>query len=330
MTFRAAVLNRQGGNAFTNTESTAPMTPTVLTRRIRMSPMARREALAFYVLISPWLLGFLIFLAYPMLRSLYLSFTNYNLLSPPVWVGWQNYERLFSDPKFWQSLRVTFVYALGSVPGSTIIALSLAMVLSQKLRGVNFLRTIFFMPSILSSIAVAVLWMYIFRPEGGMLNIVLGWFGIEGPDWLLSEQWALPALILMSWWSIGGQIVIYLAGLKVIPESLYEAAEIDGANGFAKFRFVTLPMLSPTIFFNVVLAIIAALQVFDVGWVMTRGGPNDATLFYMINLYERAFQFVQMGYASALAWILFIIIMVITLLVIRSSALWVYYESEAK
>lgn len=295
-----------------------------------MSPMARREALAFYVLISPWLLGFLIFLAYPMLRSLYLSFTNYNLLSPPVWVGWQNYERLFSDPKFWQSLRVTFVYALGSVPGSTIIALSLAMVLSQKLRGVNFLRTIFFMPSVLSSIAVAVLWMYIFRPEGGMLNIFLGWFGIEGPDWLLSEQWALPALILMSWWSIGGQIVIYLAGLKGIPESLYEAAEIDGANGFAKFRFVTLPMLSPTIFFNVVLAIIAALQVFDVGWVMTRGGPNDATLFYMINLYERAFQFVQMGYASALAWVLFIIIMVITLLVIRSSALWVYYESEAK
>jgi multiple sugar transport system permease protein len=302
-----------------------------LTRRLNLgSPLARREAISFYLLILPWLIGFLVFLAYPMLRSLYLSFTSYNLLSPPQWIGLQNFERIFNDPEFWQSLKVTFLYALGSVPGGTIIALALAMVLSQKLRGVNIWRTIFFMPSILSSIAVAILWLYVFRPEGGLLNILLGWFGIEGPDWLLSEQWALPALILMSWWSVGGQIVIYLAGLKGIPEVLYEAAEIDGATDLAKFRFVTLPMLSPTIFFNVVLAIIGALQVFDVGWVLTRGGPNDATLFYMINLYERAFQFAQMGYASALAWILFIIIMGITLLVIRSSALWVYYESEAR
>lgn len=294
------------------------------------SPLARREAITFYLLILPWLIGFLAFMAYPMLRSLYLSFTSYNLLSPPQWVGLQNFERIFSDSDFWQSLKVTLLYALGSVPGGTIIALALAMVLSQKLRGVNIWRTIFFMPSILSSIAVAVLWLFIFRPEGGLLNLILSWFGIQGPDWLLSEHWALPALILMSWWSVGGQIVIYLAGLKGIPEVLYEAAEIDGANDMAKFRYVTLPMLSPTIFFNVVLAIIGALQVFDAGWVMTRGGPNDATLFYMLNLYKRAFQMTQMGYASALAWILFIIIMVITLLVIRSSAAWVYYESEAR
>jgi multiple sugar transport system permease protein len=292
--------------------------------------LARREAITFYILILPWLAGFLIFLAYPMLRSLYLSFTSYNLLSAPQWVGTQNFERIFSDPDFWQSLKVTFLYALGSVPGGTIIALALAMVLSQKLRGVNFWRTIFFMPSILSSIAVAVLWLFIFRPEGGLLNQILGVFGIKGPDWLLSEDWALPALILMSWWSVGGQIVIYLAGLKGIPQVLYEAAEIDGAGSLAQFRYVTLPMLSPTIFFNVVLAIIGALQVFDAGWVMTRGGPNKATLFYMLNLYKRAFQMAQMGYASALAWILFIIIMVITLLVIRSSAAWVYYESEAR
>lgn len=303
----------------------------VLPRRFNMgTPLARREALTFYILILPWVAGFLIFLAYPMLRSLYLSFTSYNLLSPPQWVGTQNFQRIFSDPDFWQSLKVTFLYALGSVPGGTIIALALAMVLSQKLRGVNFWRTIFFMPSILSSIAVAVLWLFIFRPEGGLLNQVLGVFGIQGPDWLLSEHWALPALILMSWWSVGGQIVIYLAGLKGIPQVLYEAAEIDGAGSLAQFRYVTLPMLSPTIFFNVVLAIIGALQVFDAGWVMTRGGPNDATLFYMLNLYKRAFQMAQMGYASALAWILFIIIMVITLLVIRSSTAWVYYESEAR
>jgi multiple sugar transport system permease protein len=294
------------------------------------SPLARREALTFYILILPWLIGFLAFLAYPMLRSLYLSFTSYNLLSPPEWVGLQNFERIFSDPDFWQSLKVTLLYALGSVPGGTVIALALAMVLAQKLRGVNIWRTIFFLPSILSSIAVAVLWLFIFRPQDGLLNMALGLFGIKGPDWLLSEQWALPALIIMSWWSVGGQIVIYLAGLKGIPEVLYEAAEIDGANGWAKFRFVTLPMLSPTIFFNVVLAIIGALQVFDVGFVMTRGGPNKATLFYMLNLYQRAFQMTQMGYASALAWILFIIIMGITLLVIRSSAVWVYYESEVR
>jgi multiple sugar transport system permease protein len=302
-----------------------------LARKLNLgTPMARREAFTFYMLILPWLIGFAVFLAYPMLRSFYLSFTSYDLLSAPEWIGLRNYQRIFSDPEFWQSVRVTFLYALGSVPGGTIIALALAMVLSQNLRGVNIWRTIFFIPSILSSIAVAILWLYIFRPDGGLLNVILSWFGIQGPDWLLSEQWALPALILMSWWSIGGQIVIYLAGIKGIPEVLYEAAEIDGANVWAKFRFVTLPMLSPTIFFNVVLAIIGALQVFDVGWVLTRGGPNDATLFYMINLYERAFEFVQMGYASALAWILFVIIMVITLLVIRSSAAWVYYESEAR
>src|SRR5215211_183914 len=252
------------------------------------SPLARREAFTFYVLIAPWLLGFIVFLAYPMARSLYLSFTNYDLLSAPNWVGFRNYERIFADADFWQSLKVTLLYALGSVPGGTIIALAVAMVLSQKLRGVNFWRTIFFLPSILSSIAVALLWLYIFRPEGGLLNVVLGWFGIQGPSWITSETWALPALILMSWWTVGGQIVIYLAGLKGIPDTFYEAAEIDGANGWQKFRFVTIPMLSPTIFFNVVLGIIGALQVFDVGWVMTRGGPNKATLFYMINLYERA------------------------------------------
>lgn len=294
------------------------------------STLARREAITFYILILPWLIGLIAFLAYPMLRSLYLSFTSYNLLSPPEWVGLRNYERIFVDAAFWQSLRVTLLYALGSVPGGTIIALSLAMVLSQKLRGVNVWRTIFFIPSILSSIAVAVLWLFIFRPEGGLLNLILGVFGIQGPDWLSSEQWALPALIIMSWWSVGGQIVIYLAGLKGIPESLYEAAEIDGANDRQKFRFVTLPMLSPTIFFNVVLATIGAFQIFDAGYVLTRGGPNDATLFYVLNLYNRAFQMAQMGYASALAWILFIIIMAITLLVIRSSSMWVYYESEMR
>lgn len=302
-----------------------------LQKRLNLSsPMERREALTFYILISPWLIGFLIFWAYPMLRSLYLSFTTYSLQGPPIWVGFRNYERIFSDADFWQSLKVTLTYAFGSVLGGTSIALLLALILSQKLRGITIWRTIFFMPSILSSIAVAILWLYVFRPEGGLFNLALGAVGIEGPNWLNSEQWALPAMIIMSWWTIGGQIVIYLAGIKGIPDILYEAADLDGASPFQRFRFITLPMLSPTIFFNVVLAIIGALQVFDVGWVLTRGGPNDSTLFYLINLYERAFQLVQFGYASALAWILFIIIMAITLLVIRSSTLWVFYETEQR
>jgi multiple sugar transport system permease protein len=302
-----------------------------LQKRLNLeSPMARREALTFYILILPWLIGFVVFLAYPMLRSLYLSFTSYDLLSAPVWTGLRNLQRLAEDPDFWQSLRVTFLYALFSVPTGNLIAMGVAMLLSQNLRGINIWRTIFFVPSVLSSIAVAILWLYVFRPDGGILNSFLAIFGIRGPNWVLSEQWALPALIIMSWWTIGGQVVIYLAGLKGIPRTLYEAVEIDGGDAWARFRFVTLPMLSPTVFFNIVLAIIGALQVFDVGWVMTQGGPNKATYFYMINLYERAFQFIQMGYASALAWVLFIIIMVITLLVVRSSAAWVFYETEVK
>jgi multiple sugar transport system permease protein len=294
------------------------------------SQMARREALTFYILVLPWLIGFVGFLAYPMLRSLYLSFTSYDLLSPPVWTGFRNLERMVDDPDFWQSLRVSFIYAVCSVPTGNIIAMAIAMVLSQRLRLINVWRTIFFVPSILSSIAVSILWLYVFRPDGGLLNSALAIVGIEGPGWVLSEDWALVSLIIMSWWTIGGQIVIYLAGLKGIPQVLYEAVEIDGGGMWARFRFVTLPMLSPTIFFNVVLAIIGALQVFDVGWVMTRGGPNKATYFYMINLYERAFEFIQMGYASMLAWVLFIVIMLITLFVIRSSAAWVYYEAEVR
>ena len=192
----------------------------MLGRIFRFRPtLVQREAIMFYVLISPWFIGFVVFLAYPMLRSLYLSFTDYDLLTEPVWVGLRNYERIADDPAFWQSLKVTFLYSLGSIPGGTIIALSLAMVLSQKLIGVNVWRTVFFLPSILSSIAVAILWLYIFRPEGGIINIVLESFGIDGPGWFTSETWALPALIIMSWWSVGGQIVIYLAGLKGIPEN---------------------------------------------------------------------------------------------------------------
>lgn len=292
-----------------------------------MSHRARREAIVFYLCISPWLIGFLIFIAYPMLRSLYLSFTYYQVGHSPSWNGLDNLERLYHDSDFWQSLKITGLYVLGSVPGSTIIAIGVAMLLIQNVRGINYWRTVYFLPSVVAPVAVAVLWFYVFNPQYGLVNSALDSIGIEGPGWVFSEDWALPSLILMSWWTVGGQMVIYLAGLKAIPQVLYEAVEIDGGGSWAKFRHVTLPMLSPVIFFNVILGFIGAFQVFEGPLILTEGGPNKATLTYMLNLYNEAFNFGSFGYASALAWVLFLIVMGLTLLIIRSSALWVYYET---
>lgn len=294
----------------------------------RWTSATRREALTFYALVLPWLLGFIIFIVYPTLRSLFLSFTQYQIGKEPFYIGFDNFSRLINDKDFWQSLKVTVIYVLGSVPGSTIIAIGVAMLLAQKVRGVNYWRTVFFLPSVVAPVAVAILWSFVFNPEYGLINTLLGYIGIEGPGWVTSEDWALPSIIFMSWWTVGGQVVIYLAGLKGIPQEFYEVAEIDGAGPWAKFWGVTIPMLSPTIFFNVVLGFIGAFQIFDGPWVLTNGGPNKATLTYMINLYRQAFQLGSLGYASALAWVLFIIIMLLTVLVIRSSALWVYYEAE--
>jgi multiple sugar transport system permease protein len=297
-----------------------------------MSGMARREAITFYLCIAPWLIGFLVFIAYPILRSLYLSFTHYQIGGQPIFTGLDNFRRLTEDSNFWQSIKVTLLYVLGSVPGSTVIAIGVAMLLAQKIRFVSVWRTIYFLPSVVSAVAVAVLWGYVFNPEYGLINTLLAYIGIKGPGWISSEYWALPSLIFMSWWTIGGQIVIYLAGLKSIPRELYEVAEIDGAGPWARFWHVTIPMLSPTILFNVVLGFIGAFQVFDSPFVLTegQGGPNRATLTYMLNLYKEAFQLGNLGFASTLAWVLFLIIMLLTALIIRSSALWVYYESERK
>ena len=305
--------------------------PPIYVRWLGKSSMARREALTFYVMILPWAIGFLSFIAYPMVRSLYLSFTRYNLKAAPHWIGLDNYVTMFTkDDLFWQSFKVTVLFVLGSVPIGTIFALLVAMILAQNLRGVNFWRTIYFMPTMVSGVAIAVMWTYLLNPQYGLVNELLDMFGVKGPGWIASPTWALPSLVMMSWWSIGGQMVIYLAGLKGIPKELYEAAEIDGAAEWAKFRYVTIPMLSPTIFFNVILGLIGAFQVFEGPLVLTSGGPNNATLTYVLNLYNEAFRFIHFGYASALAWFLFAVIMVMTLLVVRSSAVWVYYETEAK
>lgn len=303
-----------------------------LPRLPRMSAYARREAIIFYLCISPWIVGFVVFLAYPSLRSLYLAFTRYQIGHAPVWIGLDNFRQMAHDDLFWKSLKVTAEYVIGSVPGSNVIALGIAMLLAQKIRGISVWRTIYFLPSVVSVVAISVLWYYVFNPQYGIVNSLLAYIHIKGPGWYTSETWAMPTIILINWWMVGTQVIIYLAGLKGIPQEYYEAVEVDGGGPWSKFRHITLPLLSPVIFFNVVNGFIGAFQVFDQAWILSAGSgrPNNATLTYMLNLYRQAFQFGFMGYASALAWVLFIIIMFFTLLVLRSSSFWVYYEAERK
>ena len=303
----------------------------------KKSSLARREAILFWICVAPWVIGFILFTLGPMLYSLYISFTQWNVLTPPKWVGLENYIRIFTqDPDFIQSLKVTSIYAIFSIPLSLITALFLAVLLNEATKGISFFRTAFYLPTIVSAVAAAVLWQWIFNPRFGPVNGLLRLFGIEGPGWFSDPKFALWGLIIMSSWSVGGQMLIFLAGLKGIPKILYEAAEIDGAGRPARFWNITIPMLSPTIFFNLVLAVIGAFQTFDTAYVIstaragTLGGPLKSTLFYMLNIYDLAFAKQRMGYATALAWILFLIIFVLTMITLRSSALWVYNESERK
>jgi multiple sugar transport system permease protein len=312
-----------------------PLAKPVTRSTSRRSEWLRRwkkpETWLFYLCISPWLIGFFIWTAGPMIYSLYLSFTSWDLFTSPVWVGLNNYKDMLTDnPDFWQSLKVTAIYTLFSVPLSLAGALALALLLNSKVRGIAFFRTIFYLPSVLPAIAVAVLWIWVFNPSYGILNILLKLVGINGPKWLGDPNWALPALILMSLWTLGGSMIIFLAGLQGISQTLYEAAELDGATKRQQLFHITIPQLTPTIFFNLIMSIIGSFQVFTQAYAMTNGGPRNATLFYMYYLFDTAFIKFRMGYASALAWVLFIIILVFTLLVIRSSTVWVYYESENK
>lgn len=287
-----------------------------------------KEALDCYIFMSPAILGLLLFTLGPILASAYFSFTKYDILDSPEWIGFANYTKLFSDPFFWHSIKITLTYAVVSVPLGLVVSLALAMLLNQNLKGIFIIRTIYYLPVVISGVAVSLLWRWIFNPDFGLLNWFLGWFSINGPNWLFSEEWALRAVILMSLWSVGGSMLIYLAGLQGIPTELYDAAEIDGANGWRKFLNVTIPMLSPVIFFNLIMGVIGSLQIFTEGYVMTSGGPNNATLFSVLYLYRNAFDYLQMGYASAMAWVLFIIILTFTLLVFKSSPLWVFYEAQ--
>jgi multiple sugar transport system permease protein len=293
------------------------------------SRMARREALLFYLCISPWLLGFLLFTLGPVLASLAISFTRWDLLSPAVPIGLRNYGRMLDDALFWQSLNVTLRFTLLYVPTELVGGLLLALLMNQAgVRGIRGVRTIYYLPSVISGVAFVVVWMWLFHPEAGLINATLALFGVTGPRWLADPRTALYALWLMSLWGLGRTALIFLAGLKGVPKELYEAAAMDGAGRVQAFFAVTLPMLTPTIFFNLVLSIIATFQTFTSAFVATNGGPLDSTLFYVLYLYRMAFQNFAMGYAAALAWILFLIILGLTLLVVRSGQWWVYYEGE--
>jgi multiple sugar transport system permease protein len=297
----------------------------------RSSVSSRRETLEFYLFISPWLIGFVVFFLYPLVSSLYYSFTRFEIGGRPFWIGLENYARMFADPLYLKTIRTTFIFALICVPGISLLALGLALILAQGLKAINAFRTIYFMPSVMPMVAISLTWFYVLRPETGPLAGLLAALGIQAPRWLGETRWALPALALINiWFNFGAQMVIYLAGIKGIPQELYEVAQIDGAGQWAKFRHITIPMLSATIFLNLVLGIIGAMQVFDIPYVMTRGGPNDSTRTYMLHLYNRGWVEIQMGSASAMGWILFLIIMAITLLVVRSSQAWVYYEGERR
>ncbi|MGQ9682554.1 MAG: carbohydrate ABC transporter permease [Anaerolineae bacterium] len=289
---------------------------------------AGREAVTFYICVLPWVITFIVFTAGPMIYSLFLSFTNWNFLSSPAFVGFENYARLFSDPLFSKSLANTAYYTFGSVPLITFVGLLVAILMNQKVWGITVFRTIYYIPAVAPVVAAAMLFRWVFDPNYGMLNQTLRLVGIRGPQWIYSMEWAIPSFILMSLWGVGGYMIIYLAGLQGVPTELYEAASIDGAGTLRKFFNVTIPMISPVIFFTLVSEIIGSFQVFTAALVMTNGGPNNASLFYVLYLYRNAFSYFKAGYGSALAWVLFVIIMAFTALVFRSGSAWVYYEGS--
>lgn len=285
-----------------------------------------RNNLIGYAFISPWLIGFLVFTTFPFLSSIYLSFTRYNIVTPPVWVGAQNYKMLLhDDPQFRIALWVTLRYAMASVPLGIIAGVGLALLLNQKIRGLSIYRTVFFLPSIVPTVATATIFLWILNPEIGLVNGLLRAVHIEGPAWLQDTKWAPWSLIFMSLWGVGGSMIIYLAGLKDIPAYLYEASLLDGANVVQRLRHVTIPMLTPVIFFNLIMGVIGSFQYFTEAYVMTKGGPEDSTLYYALYLFQRAWRYLDMGYASALAWVLFAVIMTINLVLFRSQKRWVHY-----
>lgn len=293
--------------------------------------LSRQETRTFYAFIAPWAIGFLAFTAGPILASLYFSFTDYNVTTPPLFVGLGNYSTLFRhDPIFFTALGNTIYYVAFSVPIDIIVAFALALLLNLRVRFLPLFRTLFYVPSIVPLVASVILWIWLLQPQWGLIDAILRLVGLPGPLWLADPAWAKPALVLMSAWSVGGLMIIFLAGLQGIPEHLFEAAAIDGAGRWSKFRHVTIPMMTPTIFFTLIVTIIAQFQVFVQPFIMTNGGPVDSTLMYALYLYQQAWNYLHMGIASAMAWILLVIVLALTLLQFRLANRWVYYEGAER
>lgn len=298
-----------------------------------MTKRRKRECFFGILFALPVLLGFLIFVLTPLIVSLYLSVTNYNVLGAETkFVGLENFKHFVdgTDMYFFQSLKVTAYYVLLSVPMQIVFAFFLASILNTSIKGRSIFRTIFYLPTIVPAVASSIVWMMLFDPDNGILNAVLKSVGMEGSRWIYAENTVVPSLALMSLWTVGGTVVIFLAGLQNVPKELYESVEVDGGNWYHKMKSVTIPMVSPTIFFNLIMSFIGSFQVFSQAYIMTSGGPNNSSLFYVYYMYREAFQYGNLGVSSALGWILFLIILLLTLIVFKTSAVWVFYEGEVK
>jgi multiple sugar transport system permease protein len=295
---------------------------------VRRSSLARKQAIEGYLCLLPWLIGFICFTIGPMVGALALSFTEYEIITPPEFTGMRNFRRVFGDPLFYTSLYNTAYIALLAVPLQQVVALALALALNQKLRGVTFYRTIFYLPSQMPLVAAALLWLWIFNPDFGLANALLSMFGLGPVRWLFDIDWVKPSIVLITLWGgIGTPMIVFLAGLQGVPESLYEAASIDGAGSWQRFRNVTVPMISPVIFFNLIIGIIASFQAyFTLVYTTTQGGPANASLIYIIYLFFKAFKDFEMGYASSLAWLLFMVVLVLTGIQFYLAKRWVHYE----
>lgn len=289
-----------------------------------------KDNLAGYLFISPWIIGFIGLTLGPLIFSLAASFTDYNITSKMNFIGFENFKRMFTmDDLFRTSLFNTLYYVIFSVPMTTAGAIVLGVLLNQKVKGMKFFRTIYYLPAVLSGVAVYFLWMQLLSPSTGLVNTMLGWFGIEGPAWLFDPEWTKPALLLMKMWSVGGGMLLYLASLQGVSPQMYEAADMEGASSWQKFLHITLPMISPIIFFDVITSTIGSFQIFQEAYVMTEngsGGPGNSLLFYNLHMWKNAFEVFNMGYASAMAWLLFIIVMILTVVNMKLGKRWVHYE----
>ncbi|WP_249308435.1 carbohydrate ABC transporter permease [Lederbergia citrea] len=312
-------------------------TPTIETEtpaRKQKKPMSldQKESIQGYIFIAPWIIGFLFLTGGPILFSLYGSFTNYDVTSRMDFVGLKNYIRMFTnDDLFWTSLYNTLYYVAISVPLTTAGAVLLGVLLNQKVPGMRVFRTIYYLPAVLSGVGVYLLWMQLLSPDTGLVNTMLSWVGIDGPAWLSDPAWTKPALIFMKLWSLGGGMLLYLASLQGVPQSLYEAAEMDGANVFHRFRHITIPMITPVIFFDLVTSLIGGFQIFQEAYVMTEsgsGGPANSLVFFNLHMWNKAFRVFDMGYAMGMSWVLFIIVFILTVFNLKLAPRWVHYEGE--